>query len=81
LQNRTPDRNRKHYQQTENAIIRAERLTHFRNSFMTDPQLQKTDGPFGCLIGARELDEEQRKMIEEMTKEDYQTILEEVAAV
>ena len=45
------------------------------------PKADITDAPFGCFIGARELDEEQRKMIEEMTKEDYQTILEEVAAV
>jgi hypothetical protein len=45
------------------------------------PKADNTDAPFGCFIGARELDEEQRKMIEEMTKEDYQTILEEVAAV
>ncbi|MGD8297857.1 MAG: sulfotransferase [Desulfobacterales bacterium] len=45
------------------------------------PKADITDAPFGSFIGARELDEEQRKMIQEMTKEDYQTILEAVAAV
>ena len=44
------------------------------------PKADNTDASFGCFIGARELDEEKRKMIEEITKEDYQTILEEVAA-
>jgi hypothetical protein len=45
------------------------------------PKADITDAPFGSFIGARDLDEEQRKMIQEMTKEDYQTILEAVAAV
>jgi hypothetical protein len=45
------------------------------------PKADNMDGPFGCFIGATELDHEQRKMIAEMTKEDYQTILEQVAAV
>lgn len=44
------------------------------------PKADNTDAPFGCFIGTRELDKEQQKIIEEMTKEDYQTILEEVAA-
>ena len=45
------------------------------------PKADNTDGPFGCLTGAGELDERQRKIIEQMTKEDSQTILAEVAAV